>query len=127
MNIALPIINWLPMLAEADAVVELADQVLALTLLMGIGIATLVAFRRLTIPYTVILVAIGIGLREGMQLWPSFKLFDSLALTPELTLFILLPILIFESGLNQDPKCMQVRAKAGLQLFVIGRSLVTCA
>jgi monovalent cation:H+ antiporter, CPA1 family len=104
MNIALPIINWLPMLAEADAVVELADQVLALTLLMGIGIATLVAFRRLTIPYTVILVAIGIGLREGMQLWPSFKLFDSLALTPELTLFILLPILIFESGLNLDAR-----------------------
>ena len=108
MNIALPIINWLPMLAEADAVVELADQVLALTLLMGIGIATLVAFRRLTIPYTVILVAIGIGLREGMQLWPSFKLFDSLALTPELTLFILLPILIFESGLNLDARQLSV-------------------
>lgn len=83
---------------------SLTEPMTALILLVGIGMAALVAFRRLTIPYTVILVALGMLIREGMEIWPGLMIFKSIHPTPELILFVLLPALIFESGLNLDAR-----------------------
>ncbi len=89
---------------SVESASPLVDQVTALILLVGIGMGTLTVFRKLTIPYTVILVAIGMILREGMELWPQFRIFESVQPEPEAILFILLPVLIFESGLNLDAR-----------------------
>ena len=74
---------------------------------MGLlAIATLAAglFRNFSIPYTVLLVVIGITISELERFWPALQALENFALTPELVFFIFLPALIFESGLSLDAR-----------------------
>lgn len=74
---------------------------------MGLlAIATLAAglFRNFSIPYTVLLVVIGITIAELERFWPALQALETFTLTPELVFFIFLPALIFESGLSLDAR-----------------------
>jgi CPA1 family monovalent cation:H+ antiporter len=74
---------------------------------MGLlAIATLAAglFRNFSIPYTVLLVVIGIALAELEHLWSPLQALEVFVLTPDLVFFIFLPALIFESGLSLDAR-----------------------
>lgn len=74
---------------------------------MGLlSIATLAAglFRNFSIPYTVLLVVIGIAIAELERFWPPLQALETFVLTPELVFFIFLPALIFESGLSLDAR-----------------------
>jgi len=74
---------------------------------MGLlAIATIAAglFRNFSIPYTVLLVVIGIAIAELERFWPALRALESFVLTPELVFFIFLPALIFESGLSLDAR-----------------------
>ena len=78
-------------------------------LLIAMGLLTVAIlaaglFRRVSIPYTVLLVVIGISLSELQYAWPSLHVLDDFKLTPELVFFIFLPALIFESGLSLDAR-----------------------
>jgi len=82
----------------------ISETVLILMILLAIGMLTAGAFRKLPIPYTVLLVCIGIILSELGEYWDFLKPLKEFQLTPDLVLFIFLPTLIFESGLNLNAR-----------------------
>jgi len=82
----------------------LSESILLLASLLFIGIIVSGVARRSPIPYTVILVIIGILLGQVSQNWPSLSVLHSFKLTPELVLFLFLPTLIFESGLKLNSR-----------------------
>lgn len=82
----------------------ISETVLILMILLAIGMITAGAFRKLPIPYTVLLVCIGILLSELGEHWAFLAPLKEFQLTPELVLFIFLPTLIFESGLNLNAR-----------------------
>ncbi|MEZ5582945.1 MAG: cation:proton antiporter [Candidatus Competibacteraceae bacterium] len=60
--------------------------------------------RNLPIPYSVLLVLIGLGLEPLAEQWPTLTPLLHFRLTPELVLFIFLPTLIFESSCNLNAR-----------------------
>jgi Na+:H+ antiporter len=84
----------------------LSETVLVLMLLLAVGMLAAGLFRRLPIPYTVILVLIGVGLKSASETWLLFAPLSHFHLTPELVLFIFLPTLIFESGFNLNARAL---------------------
>jgi len=60
--------------------------------------------RTLPVPYTVILVIIGMGLGEAARNIDSVAALQGFQLSPELVFFVFLPALIFEAGLNLDAR-----------------------
>jgi CPA1 family monovalent cation:H+ antiporter len=83
---------------------SLSETILLLAILLTLGIFASGLVRKAGIPYTVILVIIGIGVGELSRRWPAFSSFQQLSLTPELVLFVFLPVLIFEAGLKLDAR-----------------------
>jgi len=82
----------------------LAETVLVYMAMLAVGILAAVLFRRWSVPYTVLLVLVGIGLGGLSQVWPALEPLGHFRLTPELVLFIFLPTLIFESGFNLNAR-----------------------
>lgn len=60
--------------------------------------------RNLPIPYTVVLVIIGMALGELSRTWSPLAPLHEFQLSPDLVFFIFLPSLIFESGFNLDAR-----------------------
>lgn len=83
---------------------SLSETILLLTALLTLGILGSGLVRKAAIPYTVVLVIIGIGVGELSRRWPPLSSFQELSLTPELVMFVFLPVLIFESGLKLDAR-----------------------
>ena len=81
-----------------------SETLLIAMVLLTVAILAAGLFRRVAIPYTVLLVVIGIGLSELQLAWPALHILDDFRLTPELVFFIFLPALIFESGLSLDAR-----------------------
>ncbi len=81
-----------------------SETVLILMYLLGVGVFVAGVFRKLPIPYTVVLVIIGILLNYLATQFTLFQPLQQLTLTPELVFFIFLPILIFESGFSLDAR-----------------------
>lgn len=78
---------------------------LSLFVLIALSTAVFFAAKRFKLPYTVLLVAIGILLVPIVNLpylSTVFGFLDDLVLTPELLFYIFLPVLIFESGFNMN-------------------------
>ncbi len=82
----------------------LSEILLVYMAMLAVGILVAALFRRLPIPYTVLLVLIGIGLEALARFWPVLEPLHHFRLTPELVLFIFLPTLIFESGFNLNSR-----------------------
>ncbi len=80
-------------------------SVLALFTLLAISSGVFFLARRLKLPYTILLVLVGLVIVPISQiptLEPVFGFLDDLVLTPQLLFFIFLPILIFESAFNMN-------------------------
>ncbi len=83
----------------------------ALSLFLLISLSTVVFFisKRFKLPYTVLLVFVGLLLVPIVNmpvLEHFFGFIDDLVLTPELLFYIFLPVLIFESGFNMNMRKM---------------------
>ena len=98
-------------------------SVLSLFCLLAISAVVFYAARRFNLPYTVLLVAVGVALVPIVRL-PGlegvFGFLDDLQLTPELLFLIFLPVLIFESGYSMSIRTMLDHAWTILLLAVVG-------
>ena len=84
-------------------------SLLALFVLLAISAVTFYAARRTRVPYTVLLVAVGLFLVPfehvpGAGRYVGFL--DDVSLTPELLFLVFLPILIFESGYGMNIRAL---------------------
>lgn len=98
-------------------------SVLALFALLAIASAVFFIAKKVRLPYTVLLVVVGLILVPFAQLpflEPAFGFLDDLVLTPELLFFIFLPILIFESAFNMKIRQMADSAWSITLLAVVG-------
>lgn len=98
-------------------------SVLALFTLLAISSVVFFVSKRVRIPYTVLLVVVGLVLVPIVQvpaLEPVFGFLDDLVLTPELLFYIFLPILIFESAFNMKVRKMVESAWSITLLAVVG-------
>ncbi|MFQ5546641.1 MAG: cation:proton antiporter, partial [Acidiferrobacterales bacterium] len=82
----------------------LSETVLILAGLLAVAILSAGLFRKVPIPYTVLLVIIGMVLGESSQVSPALAPLEEFRLSPDLVFFIFLPALIFESGFNLDAR-----------------------
>jgi monovalent cation:H+ antiporter, CPA1 family len=109
-----------------DPVLHTAHLVTAVFTLLLIAAATLAVTKTLKLPFTVILVLVGMGVRELALLWPDYVGFlATLEISPELILFVFLPTLIFESTFNLDAQQLRHNLGAILMLAVPGLILST--
>ncbi len=83
---------------------NLAEIILIATGLLSLSMLAAGLFRNISIPYTVVLVIIGLLLSGLGQLWQPFLLLQDFRLTSELVFFVFLPALIFESGLSLNAR-----------------------
>lgn len=104
------------------------ESVLALFTLLALSSGIFFAAKKLKVPYTVLLVLVGLlivpivsipGLRD------VFGFLGELTLTPELLFFIFLPILIFESAFNMNIRRMVDNVWSISLLAVVGLLLST--
>lgn len=72
--------------------------------LLSIAMITAGVFRRSSIPFTVLLVIIGLTLSELSKDIETLEFLQHFRLTPDLVFFVFLPALIFESGLSLNAR-----------------------
>ncbi len=82
----------------------MADIVLIAALLLALAVVLAGLARRLRLPDSVMLVLAGMALAELARLLPGTSHFADLRLSPQLVFFVLLPVLVFESGLSLDAR-----------------------
>lgn len=103
-------------------------SVLALFTLLALATGVFFVAKRTNIPYTVLLVLVGLLLVPIVKLpylESIFGFLDDLTLTPELLFYIFLPILIFESGFNMNIRKMLDSAWAISLLAIVGLLIST--
>ncbi|MDP1997924.1 MAG: cation:proton antiporter, partial [Gallionella sp.] len=89
--------------------------------LLLVAAATKGLADRLRLPFTVMLVLVGIGLRELGEIGPSaLHLLAELRVAPEVILFVFLPTLVFESAFNMDARLLRRNLAPVLTLAVPG-------
>ncbi len=73
--------------------------------LLLVAIAILLVAKRMRLPFTVLLVLVGMALATIDRVYPdSLHVFSALEISPDLILYIFLPTLIFESSFNLDAR-----------------------
>ena len=82
----------------------LSEAVLIIMGLLTIAMVTAGLCRNIPIPYTVLLVIIGIVLGGMARQHPHLEVILDFQLTPEIVLFLFLPALIFESAFNLNAR-----------------------
>lgn len=82
----------------------LSEAVLIIMSLLTIAMVTAGLCRNIPIPYTVLLVIIGIVLGGMARHYPEMEMILEFQLTPEIVLFLFLPALIFESAFNLNAR-----------------------
>lgn len=100
-------------------------SLLALFVLLAISCLTYFGAARFKIPYTVLLVAVGLLLVPVAKL-PLFAFLKDFQLTPELLFYIFLPVLIFESAYNIKVRNVQENI-ASISLLAVVSLLVSTA
>ncbi len=89
--------------------------------LLVIATAALVLTRRVRFPFTVALVLIGAFLSSTYTFFPGiFPSLHDLQISPALILYVFLPVLIFESAFNLDPRLLRQNLGPVLTLAVPG-------
>ena len=81
-----------------------SETIFVLAVLLGIAMLVTGLCRKLPIPFTVVLVVIGVLLSDLADHWPLLQPLQDFNLSPEVMLFIFLPALIFESGFALDAR-----------------------
>ncbi len=104
-------------------VAEIVGGVVALLL---VAAAMLAATKRIRLPFTVVLVLVGIALAHLAQRFPEqLGLLRTLAISPDLILYVFLPTLVFESAFNLDARALRHNLGAVLLLAAPGLLLST--
>lgn len=105
---------------------HIADMVGSIIALLLLAVAILAFTKKTRLPFTVILVVVGMGLSAlaGHSTYDPASL-QRLELSPELILYVFLPTLIFESTLNLDTRQLRHNLGAILTLAVPGLLLST--
>lgn len=110
-------------MSETSHIPQIVAGVIALLM---IAAAVLVLTRRLKFPFTVALVLIGVGLSSTAAVFPRvFPTLSDLEISPPLILYVFLPVLIFESAFNLDPRLLRQNLGPVLTLAVPGLLLST--
>ncbi len=91
---------------SGGVLMPVSEVVFVLVVLLGIAMLVTGLFRKLPVPFTVVLVVIGIVLGELSHSWKPLEPLQHFSLSPEVMLFIFLPALIFESGFALDARQM---------------------
>jgi CPA1 family monovalent cation:H+ antiporter len=102
-----------------------SEAVFVLVVLLGIAMLVTGLCRKLPIPFTVILVVIGVLLSNLAGHWPMLQPLKDFELSPEVMLFIFLPALIFESGFALDARQLTKDLPAVLILAIPGMLIST--
>ncbi|UCH41066.1 MAG: cation:proton antiporter [Gammaproteobacteria bacterium] len=102
-----------------------SEAVFVLVVLLGIAMLVTGVCRKLPVPFTVILVVIGVLLSNLAERWPLLQPLQDFELSPEVMLFIFLPALIFESGFALDARQLTRDLPAVLILAIPGMLLST--
>ena len=103
-----------------------SEAVFVLVVLLGIAMLVTGLCRKLPIPFTVVLVIIGVLLSSMAEHWPLLQPLKDFELSPEVMLFIFLPALIFESGFALDARQLTKDLPAVLILAIPGMLISTC-
>jgi len=105
---------------------HVADLVGGLIALLLLAVAVLAFTKKVRLPFTVVLVVVGIGL-SGLtgQYQSGVQILHELEISPDLILYVFLPTLIFESTLNLDPRSLRHNIGSILTLAVPGLLLST--
>ena len=82
----------------------LSETVLVLMGLLAVAMVAASLAKELPIPFTVILVGVGMALGGASHLWEPLQTLEHFRLSPDLVMFVFLPALIFESGYNLDAR-----------------------
>ena len=97
----------------------LSETVLLLMALLGIGVLISGLFSKLPVPYTVLLVVVGMLLGNLAEVVPALAPIQHFHLSPELVFFVFLPALLFESGLSLNARQLAkdiITPSVGLQI-----------
>jgi len=104
-----------------DASSHIAEIVAGIIALLVVAAATLALTKRIKLPFTVLLVLIGIGLSELAKLYPeNLALLEELKISPGVILYVFLPSLIFESAFNMDARALRKNLWTVVMLAVPG-------
>lgn len=95
------------------------------TLLVLIAMLLSNVCRRIRFPYTIALVVVGMLINDIGEHVPRLAVLDTLHLTPNFTLYILLPTLIFDAALHLDVRAILRNALPILLLAIPGVMVVT--
>jgi len=82
----------------------LSETILVIMGLLTVAMLAAALCRSLPVPHSVLLVAIGLALGWLARHDADFAFLLSFSLTPEIVLFLFLPVLIFESAFNLDAR-----------------------
>ncbi|MEJ2174572.1 MAG: cation:proton antiporter [bacterium] len=82
----------------------IADTILIITGMLAIAVIAAGLARRLPVPYTVVLVVLGMALGALARNVDALAPLLAFRLTPELVLYVFLPVLIFESAFNLNAR-----------------------
>ncbi len=88
---------------DAAAALHMPELILALAALLFAASFTSSTLRRLALPFTVALVLIGLALREAAAAL-GISALGEIRLSPEIVIFVLVPILIFEAAFHIDAR-----------------------
>lgn len=102
-----------------------SEAMFVLVVLLGIAMLVTGISRKLPIPFTVVLVVIGVLLSNLADRWPRLQPLQDFELSPEVMLFIFLPALIFESGFALDARQLTKDIPAVLMLAIPGMLIST--
>ncbi|MDX8403243.1 MAG: sodium:proton antiporter [Mariprofundaceae bacterium] len=80
----------------------IAETVFIVVCLLAVAVMAAAICRRVPVPFTALLVMLGLFLGWLDQRWMPLEPLQTFHLSPELVLFVFLPALIFESGFNLD-------------------------
>jgi monovalent cation:H+ antiporter, CPA1 family len=110
-------------MSEGVAVVELVATIIALMFVAGIVRAVT---KHVRLPFTVVLVLVGIAIKQLVEYGPEFlRPVAEQAISPDVILFVFLPTIIFESAFNLDARQLRQNLLPVLMLAIPGLVLST--
>lgn len=106
--------------------IHLADNVAGIIMLLLIAATTLAISKRIQLPFSVLLVVVGIVFATLIDTYPdNLHFLQGISLSPDLILYVFLPTLIFESAYNLDARQLWHNLLPVLTLAVPGLLIST--
>jgi len=99
--------------------------VAAIAALLLLAAVTLAVAQRIKLPFTVILVVVGMALGWASDFFEPLSLLGALRISPDLILYVFLPALIFESAFHLDAHLLRRNLGPVLTLAVPGLLMST--